>query len=48
MDLSLQIVFAAAAASGACTRRERYHKFLGPFVALLLCAYIALLFARLA
>jgi hypothetical protein len=48
MDLSVQIAFAAAAAIGAYTRRETFHKFLAPFVALLLCAYIALLFASIA
>jgi hypothetical protein len=47
MDLSVQIVFATAAAVGAWTKREAFHKFLGPFVALLLCTYIALLFGRL-
>jgi hypothetical protein len=47
MDLGLQIVFAVVAGIGAYTQRETFHKFLAPCVALLLCAYIALLFARI-
>jgi len=45
--LSLQIALAIAAAIGAYTRRETYHKFLSPRVALMFCACITRLFARI-
>jgi hypothetical protein len=47
LDFGFQIVFAGAAAIGAYTKRETYHKFLAPGMAVLLCAYIWLLFAHL-
>lgn len=48
MDVGFQIMFAVAAAIGAYTQRDAYHKFLAPCIALLLCIYITLLFAHLA
>ncbi|MEO6968012.1 MAG: hypothetical protein ABI132_06110 [Rhodanobacteraceae bacterium] len=47
LDIGFQVIFIVLSAIGAWTSREWYHKAAAPFAAVLLGAYIALLFAHL-
>jgi hypothetical protein len=47
LDRGIQLVFLALAAAGAVVHRPRYHEAITAASAVLLLAYVALLFARL-
>jgi hypothetical protein len=47
LDLGFQLLFLASSLAGACTARERFHKALVPFSAVVIVAYIATLFGHL-
>jgi hypothetical protein len=47
IDTSFHVTFGLAAIVAAITRKEWFHQFLGPALAMSFLVYIALLFARL-
>ena len=47
LNLATHVVLFALSAAGAVTRRERYHQLLAPLVAVILAAYVTVLFPRL-
>lgn len=47
LDLGFQLLFLASSLAGACIARERFHKVLVPFSAMVIIAYIAILFGHL-